>query len=63
VANLNTFTQALEQKRENQDLRNKINSLEKRITALEAGVQREGGVVQGDTSAEETGRSTEKKAG
>ncbi|WAC06609.1 MAG: hypothetical protein OS130_10120 [Thermodesulfobacteriota bacterium] len=60
MANLNTFGRAIE---ENQELRNKINSLEKRIAELEAGVQREGGDVRGDTSVEGTGRSTEKKAG
>jgi hypothetical protein len=43
-------------------LHNKINSLKKKAE-LGAGVQREGGVVRGDTSVEETGRSTEKKAG
>ena len=60
VAGLNTFGRVIE---ENQELRNKINSLEKRIAELEAGVQREGGDVRGDTSVEGTGRSTEKKAG
>ena len=60
VANLNTFGRAIE---ENQELSNKINKLAKGIAELEAGVQREGGDVQGDTSVEETGRSIEKKAG
>ena len=60
MANLNSFGRAIE---ENHELRNKINSLEKRIAALEAGVQREGGDVQGDTSVEGTSLSTEKKAG
>jgi hypothetical protein len=44
-------------------LRNKINSLEKRIAALEAGVQKECEDVQGETPEEETSLSTEKKAG
>jgi hypothetical protein len=60
VAVLDSFGRAIEK---NQELNNKINSLEKRISELEAGVQREGGNIQGDTPAEETGRSTEKKAG
>jgi len=57
---LNSFGRDRE---ENQELRKKINSLEIRIAELEAGVQREGGDVQGDTSVDETGRTTEKKAG
>jgi hypothetical protein len=44
-------------------LRNKINSLEKRIAEVEARVQREGGDVRGKTSVEGTGLSNEKKAG
>ena len=33
------------------------------MAVLEAGVQREGKYIQGDTSVEGTGRSIEKKAG
>lgn len=44
-------------------LQSKVDSLEKQIVELKAGAQREGGVIQGDASNEETGRTTEKKAG
>ncbi|HPD60839.1 MAG TPA: hypothetical protein PKV48_03655 [Thermodesulfobacteriota bacterium] len=67
---LNSFAQAITERRENYRLRNLINTMEQKIGRLEkdiaelrAGVSREGGDVQGDTSAEETAQSTEKKAG